>query len=101
MFGNVGTLFAFRIGNTDAEALQKEFGNTFIAQQFVDLERFNVFTKILENGTNKEPFKGVTLRPVDYSVGRAVAHVGNSRQKYAEPRNNVETRLNRLANKKL
>jgi energy-coupling factor transporter ATP-binding protein EcfA2 len=99
VFGNVGTLFSFRVGNTDAEALQKEFGNTFIAQQFVDLERFNVFTKILENGTNAQPFKGVTLQPVDNSIGRAVAHVGNSRQKYAESRKKVETRLNRLADK--
>jgi hypothetical protein len=99
VFGNVGTLFSFRIGNTDAEVLQKEFANAYIAQQFVDLEKFSVFTKILEDGTNKEPFKGVTLQPVDNSRGRAIAHVGSSRRKYAEPRKNVETRLNRLADK--
>lgn len=29
VFGNVGTLIAFRIGNTDAEVMEKEFGNTF------------------------------------------------------------------------
>ena len=96
VFGNVGTMFAFRIGNTDAEVLQKEFANTFIAQQFVDLERFNVFTKILENGTNREPFKGVTMQPVQKSHGRAVAHIERSRQKFAEPRALVEARLNRL-----
>ena len=99
VFGNVGTLFSFRIGNTDAEVLQKEFANTFIAQQFVDLERFNLFTKILESGTNAQPFKGVTLPPVDNSIGRAIAHVGNSRRKYAERRKNVETRLSQLVQK--
>ena len=96
VFGNVGTLFSFRVGNTDAEVLQKEFANTFIAQQFVDLERFNVFSKILENGTNKEPFRGTTLQPVDLSRGRAVAHIKNSRLKFATPRAEVEQKLNRL-----
>ena len=53
-----------------------------------------MFTKILENDTNKEPFKGETLQPVDNNVGRAVAHVGNSRQKFARPRRTVEAKLN-------
>ena len=96
VFGNVGTLFSFRVGNTDAEVLQKEFANTFIAQQFVDLERFHVFTKILEDGTNKEPFRGVTLQPVDNSRGKAVAHIQKSRHKFATPRTQVENKLNRL-----
>ncbi len=99
VFGNVGTMFSFRIGNTDAEVLQREFANVFIAQQFVDLERFNVFSKILENGTNREPFKGVTLQPVGKSVGRAADHVDISRLKYAEPRKNIEERLSRMADK--
>jgi Helicase HerA, central domain len=96
VFGNVGTLFSFRVGNTDAEVLQKEFANAFIAQQFVDLERFNVFSKILENGTNKEPFRGTTLQPVDNSRGKAVSHIQNSRQRFSTPRPLVEQKLNRL-----
>jgi hypothetical protein len=96
VFGNVGTLLSFRVGNADAEVLQKEFANAFIAQQFVDLERFNLFSKILENGTNQEPFKGVTLQPLANSQDRAVAHIRNSRQKFAMPRGEVEIKLNRL-----
>jgi len=38
--------------------MQKEFGNTFAAKQFVDLDRFAIFSKVLENGTNAEPFRG-------------------------------------------
>jgi hypothetical protein len=96
VFGNVGSLFSFRIGNMDAEVLQKEFANTFIAQQFVDLERFSVFTKILENGTNTQPFKGVTLQPVDNSIGGAISHVSRSRKKYTTRRSCVDTKLNRF-----
>jgi hypothetical protein len=97
VFGNVGTLFSFRVGNTDAEVLQKEFGNEFVAQQFVDLERFQVLGRILENGTNTQPFKGVTLQPVDNSHGRAVAHISNSRQRFATARSHVEFKLSQLA----
>jgi hypothetical protein len=97
VFGNVGTLFSFRVGNTDAEVLQKEFGNAFIAQQFVDLERFTVFSKILEDGTNKEPFKGTTWQPMEDSRGKAVSHIRNSRQKFATPRTRVEAKLSQLA----
>jgi hypothetical protein len=92
-FGNVGTLFSFRIVNTDAEALQKEFGNIFISQQFVDLEGFSIFTKILENGANKEPFKGVILQPMVNTIEMAISHITRSREKYATRRNHVETRL--------
>lgn len=93
VFGNVGTLFSFRVGNTDAEVLQKEFGNTFNAQQFVDLERFHVFTKVLKDGTNEQPFTGETLQPVNIGHGKAVAHVDQSRRRFAKRRKDVEFRL--------
>lgn len=96
VFGNVGTVFSLRVGNDDAEVLQKEFGNTFTAQQFVDLERFNVFSRILEGGTNLQPFKGVTLPPLDMSRRNAKNLIALSRLKYAEPRSQVEARLNRM-----
>ena len=40
VFGNVGTLIAFRIGYTDAEVMTKEFGNTIPAIALADLERY-------------------------------------------------------------
>ena len=96
VFGNVGSLFSFRVGNTDAEVLQKEFADAFLAQQFVDLERFHVFSKILEDGTNQEPFKGVTMQPVNISQGKAVSHINISRQKFATARTRVESKLSQL-----
>jgi hypothetical protein len=93
VFGNAGTLLSFRVGNTDAEVLQKEFANTFVAQQFVDLERFNIFCKILENGTNLQPFKGVTSQPLDMNRGKAAEHMAGSRIKHTEPRKQVEANI--------
>jgi hypothetical protein len=96
VFGNVGTLFSFRIGNTDAEVMQKEFANQFIAQQFVDLEQFNVLTKILENGANQTPFRGVTLQPLGKRLRHTARHVTRSREKFASTRSSVEAKLHHL-----
>ncbi len=99
VFGNVGTLLSFRVGNTDAEVLQKEFGNTFMAQQFVDLERFGVYCKILENGTNTQPFSGTTLQPLHIRDRRATAHIRHSRRKFARTRDETEAALARWQSK--
>jgi energy-coupling factor transporter ATP-binding protein EcfA2 len=95
VFGNVGTLIAFRIGNTDAEVLQAEFGNEFAAQQLVDLERYEVIIKLLANGTNTQPFRGKTLPPLENRVGRRENLISRSRERFASPRAVVENKLNR------
>src|ERR1700722_18223224 len=48
VFGNVGTLIVFRIGYADAEIMEKEFGKTFPASAFTDLDRFEAVVKLLE-----------------------------------------------------
>ena len=95
VFGNVGTLIAFRIGNTDAEVLQAEFGNEFMAQQLVDLDRYEVIIKLLEDGTNTQPFRAKTLPPLDNRVGRRENLIARSRERFAAPRAVVEGKLNR------
>ena len=95
VFGNVGTMISFRIGNTDAEVLQGEFGNQFIAQQFVDLNRYEVFVKLLENGTNRQPFRAMTLPPLEGRTGRRAKLISRSRERFAAPRSEVGERLSR------
>jgi hypothetical protein len=92
VFGNVGTLLSFRVGNSDAEVLQKEFANTFRAQQFVDLERFQVFAKILENGANLTPFNGVTSQPLTIPARKASWLLNKSRERFSTPRSIVESK---------
>ena len=95
VFGNVGTLISFRIGNTDAEVLQAEFGNEFMAQQLVDLDRYEVIIKLLEDGTNTQPFRAKTLPPLDNRVGRRENLIARSRERFSAPRAVVEDKLNR------
>lgn len=95
VFGNVGTLVAFRAGHTDAEVLRDEFGHEFQAQQLVDLDRFELVVKLLEDGTNKTPFRGRSLAPLENRCGRRDKLIARSRERFAMPRKEVEAKLER------
>ena len=95
VFGNMGTLVSFRVGNTDAEVLYDEFGHEFIAQQLVDLDRFELVIKLLEDGTNRTPFRAQSLSPLENRVGRRDKLIARSRERFAAPRSEVEEKLNR------
>lgn len=97
VFGNTGTLFSFRVGYSDAEVLEKEFAHSHMAQQFVDLERFEIIARVLEDGTNTAPFKGRTLEPSKSLGNRRQILVNRSREKFALSRTQVEEKLNSLA----
>jgi Type IV secretion-system coupling protein DNA-binding domain len=95
VFGNVGTLITFRIGHTDAEVLEKEFGKTFPASALADLDRYEAVVKLLEDGTNKEPFRAKMLRPSGNRVGRKDMLIARSRDRFAVRRTVIEDKINR------
>ena len=95
VFGNVGTLIAFRVGNTDAEVMEKEFGNAFAASTLADLDRYEVVVKLLENGTNLEPFRARMLPPLENRIGRKKNLIAGSRERFATSRTEVEDKLRR------
>jgi hypothetical protein len=95
VFGNVGTLIAFRVGYADAEILQKEFGNTFTAAALSDLDRYEAAVKLLEDGTNQTPFRAKMLPPLENRVGRKAKLITRSRERFAAPRSLVEEKINR------
>ena len=95
VFGNVGTLIAFRIGNTDAEVMEKEFGNTFPASVLADLNRYEAVVKLLEDGTNREPFRAKMLPPLENQTGRKNKLIALSRDRFAIPRAVINNRINR------
>jgi hypothetical protein len=95
VFGNVGTLIAFRVGHLDADVLAKEFGQDFVAEQFVDLNQYEVFVRSLRNGKPMAAFRGNTLPPIENAVGRRKKLIARSRERYASKRQLVEAKLNR------
>ncbi|KAF0181123.1 MAG: hypothetical protein FD161_429 [Limisphaerales bacterium] len=95
VFGNVGTLIAFRIGNTDAEVMEKEFGNAIPASALVDLNRYEAVVKLLEDGSNREPFRARMLPPLENRIGRKDKLIARSRERFAMTRAKIEDKLKR------
>ena len=60
ILGNVGTIISFRIGSRDAQTLESEFAPTFSAEDLINLPRFNIYIKLLIDGTTSKPFSATT-----------------------------------------
>lgn len=61
VLGNVGTLIAFRTGQQDAKYLAQEFYPVFKASDFVSLENFDVYLKLMISGKPSKPFSASTI----------------------------------------
>ena len=56
VFGNVGTIMAFRVGVTDANYLQHEFTPTFGEDDLLNVERYHAYIKTIVNNEPVPPF---------------------------------------------
>ncbi len=97
VFGNAGTMITFRIGHADAELLAKEFTNTFIPGQFVELDRYQVFVRLLEDGVAATPFLARTLPALENRHTRRHKLIQRSRERFSAFRCDVEKKLTRWA----
>jgi type IV secretory pathway TraG/TraD family ATPase VirD4 len=95
VFGNAGSLISFRVGQRDAEVLEREFGNALVAKQFVDLANHEVCVKILSGGQYGEPFTGRTLPPIKRGRDHRQKIIRRSREKYGTSREIVEDKIRR------
>jgi len=63
VFGNVGSMAVFRVGQDDAEFFGKQFEPTFSAPDFTNIENYNAYVKMLARGVPQKPFNIQTLAP--------------------------------------
>jgi len=56
IFGNIGTLIAFRVGVTDASYLQHEFQPVFGEDDLLNIERFHAYVKTIVHNEPVPPF---------------------------------------------
>lgn len=94
VFGNVGTLAAFRIGAEDAEFLEKEFAPDFTANDLLNLTKYHIYIKLMIDGVASRAFSAETLPPEQKPAEnfRDVI-IENSRNKYAIPRAAVAEKI--------
>jgi hypothetical protein len=95
VFGNVGTIISFRVGERDAALLAREFGNTYRAEHFTDLGNHEICMKLLLYGDEQEPFTGTTFPPQWRRYGRVDTIIARSRERYTTPRAVVEEKIGR------
>ncbi|MBI4039094.1 type IV secretory system conjugative DNA transfer family protein [Candidatus Daviesbacteria bacterium] len=87
VFGNVGTVLAFRVGVTDANYLQHEFSPTFAEADLVNIESPHAYIKTIVNGEPVVPFSLDTTKDMKKwkamlkpAIGQAIREL--SRLKY-------------------
>lgn len=61
VFGNVGSMSVFRVGEEDGEFFAKQFQPVFSALDFVNIENRNAYIRLLSNGVPQKPFNFKTL----------------------------------------
>jgi hypothetical protein len=91
VFGNVGSMIAFRVGAFDAEVLEKEFFPTFTKEDIVNLGIFQIYLKLMIDGVTSPPFSAATLPPIEKPIVSFKEDIiKHSRSIYANPRPQVE-----------
>ena len=93
VFGNVGNMAIFRVGEEDGEFFAKQFAPVFTALDFVNLETRNAYVKILSKGVPQKPFdmKTPDLPPVNLAQVDDLIHL--SSLTYGRDRATVENTI--------
>jgi type IV secretory pathway TraG/TraD family ATPase VirD4 len=64
VFGNVGTIIAFKIGTEDAEFLVKEFAPVFNVYDLINIDKGTAYIKLLVDNSPSRPFSMKTIWPL-------------------------------------
>lgn len=97
VFGNVGTIIAFRVGPFDAEILETIFTPQFLATDIVNLSFAQIYLTLMIDGIGSQPFSATTLPPI---VRPAVSYkemaIASSRTQFTKPRGEVEELIHKF-----
>lgn len=93
VFGNVGSIAAFRVGTEDAEFLAKQFEPVFTASDISNIENRNAYVKLLSNGSPTTPFSIHTMKTHDLDMEYAQQMIEFSTLKYGTPRDVVDAAI--------
>ncbi len=94
IFGNVGTLVAFRVGAQDAERLAREFA-PYPPATLAELSRGEICVRALVGGEVREPMLARTSLPLLRPTGHGANMVAQSRTRYGRRRAVVEEKIAR------
>lgn len=96
IFGNCGTIIAFRVGSQDGQALEKELP-PFTQEDFINLPRYSIYLKLCIDNQTCLAFSADTLPQIDLKDTELNAEkiIRCSRQRYCKPKKNVEEMISK------
>jgi hypothetical protein len=99
VFGNAGTIVAFKIGSEDAQVLVKEFAPVFNEYDLINVEKFTAYIKLLVDNTAARPFSLKPTWPLPGTVYEGLQQKikALSRLKYGQDRSIIEAEIMRRA----
>lgn len=98
IFGNVGTIMAFRVGVTDANYLAHEFQPTFTEADLINVDVHNAYVRTLVGNAPVTPFSMDTTKDMDKEKAKANPRVAElirelSRLKYGKDVAQLEVQI--------
>jgi len=96
VFGNVGSIAAFRIGPDDAEFMKNKFEPVFTPQDLINIDNLNAYVSLLINGQTTRPFNiKIDTENVfgagDKELVQTISQM--SKSKFGRPREEVEKEI--------
>ena len=94
VFGNIGTVVSFRIGQNDVESLSRYFQPHFDGDDLLRIPNYNTVVRTLVSGVPTQPFSMATLPPLgnpNEELSDALKQL--SAAKYGRPRAVVEKEI--------
>jgi len=93
VFGNVGSMAAFRTGPEDAQFLEQQYSPTFTASDLMNVPNRNAFLRVLADGTPTPPFSIGTMKPHEPDLERVQMMIEQSYQRHGRPREEIEAEI--------
>jgi len=102
VFGNIGTILAFRVGVTDANYLQREFQPTFKEDDLLNIERFHAYVKTIVQNEPVPAFSIDVTKDMEAMKKQSNPEVAKmikelSRLKFGVDREVIEAEINQRA----
>lgn len=95
IFGNVGTIMAYKIGAQDAEYMAKEMAPVFSDQDLINIDKYKAVMKLSIDTQPSKPFSIIPVNPYteegDYEAAEAYKQL--SRLKYGRDKEFVEREI--------
>lgn len=93
VFGNVGSMAAFRVGPEDAQFLEHQFAPVFTAADLMNVPNRNAFLRVLANGTPTPSFSVATVAPAEVDLARVQMLIEQSYLRYGQARTEIEEEI--------